>query len=165
MLLLLLLGCSDSVRLHRRQPTRLLRPWDSLGKNTRVGCQVYSIVFWYFCRLCSIIGYYKIMRIILHISLIIVSSGQKQFTQHLEQCLASTQCVLSRFSHVRLFVTLWTVTCQTPLSKGFSRQEYGSGLLCPSTGDLPDPGIKPMSPVAPSLQADSLLLSNQGSPQ
>ena len=51
--------------------------------------------------------------------------------------------VLSRFSCVRLFVTSWTVSHQTPLSMGFSRQEYWSGLPCPLPGDLPDPGIKP----------------------
>ena len=46
---------------------------------------------------------------------------------------------------------------------GFSRQEYWSGLSCPPPGDLPDPGIKPMAPEAPELQADSLLLSHWGS--
>ena len=45
---------------------------------------------------------------------------------------------------------------------GFSRQEYWSGLLFPPPGDLPDPGIKRSSPPAPALQADTLLLSNQG---
>ena len=50
-------------------------------------------------------------------------------------------------------VTPWTVTCQAPLSMGFSRREYWSGLPFPSPGDLPDPGIKPGSP---ELQADSL---------
>ena len=49
---------------------------------------------------------------------------------------------------------------QAPLSMGFSRQEYWSGLLCPPPGDLPDPGIEPTSPV---WQADSLPLSHQGS--
>ena len=49
--------------------------------------------------------------------------------------------------------TPWTVACQAPLSMGFSRQEYWSGLPCPSPGDLPDPGIEP---GAPALQADSL---------
>ena len=47
----------------------------------------------------------------------------------------------------------------------FSRQEYWSGLPFLSPGDLPDPGIKPVSPVAPALQADSLLLSHWGSPE
>ena len=42
-------------------------------------------------------------------------------------------------------MTLWTVTHQAPLSKGFSRQEYWSGLPCPPPGDLPDPGIEPAS--------------------
>ena len=46
-----------------------------------------------------------------------------------------------------LFLTLWTMIHGTPLSMGFSRQEYWSGLPCPPPGDLPDPGIKPMSPA------------------
>ena len=51
-----------------------------------------------------------------------------------------------------------------PQSIGFSKQEYCIELPCPPPGDLPDPGIKPVSPVTPALQADSLLLSHQGSP-
>ena len=51
-------------------------------------------------------------------------------------------CVQSHFSYVRLSVTLWTVACQAPLSMGFSRQEYWSGLPCPLPGDLPNPRIK-----------------------
>ena len=47
----------------------------------------------------------------------------------------------------------WTIACQTPLSMGFSRQEYWSGVPFPSPGDLPNPGIEPQSPA---LQADSL---------
>ena len=49
--------------------------------------------------------------------------------------------MLSRFSHVQLCVTLWTMACQAPLSLGFSRQEYWSGLPCPLLGDRPNPGI------------------------
>ena len=48
-------------------------------------------------------------------------------------------------------VTPWTVACQAPLSMGFSRQEYWSGLSFPSLGDLPDPGIEPMSLMSPAL--------------
>ena len=48
-------------------------------------------------------------------------------------------------------MTPWTVACQAPLSMGFSRQEYWSGLSFPSPGDLPDPGIEPGSSA---LQAD-----------
>ena len=47
--------------------------------------------------------------------------------------------------HVRLFVTPWTVASQAPLSMGFPRQKYWSGLPFPSPGDLPNPGIKPVS--------------------
>ena len=54
-------------------------------------------------------------------------------------------CVLRHFSHVQLFVTLWTVVRQIPLSMGFSRQEYWNVLPCPSPGALPDPGIEPAS--------------------
>ena len=51
--------------------------------------------------------------------------------------------MLSPFSHVQLFVTLWAVAHQAPLSMGSSRQEYWSGLPCPSPGGLPNPGIEP----------------------
>ena len=61
-------------------------------------------------------------------------------------------------SCVQLFVTPWTVACQAPLSMGFSRQEYWSGLPFPPPRDLPDPGIKPLSLVSPALQVDSLPL-------
>ena len=59
-------------------------------------------------------------------------------------------CVKS-LSHVQLFVTLWTVAHQAPLSIGFFRQEYWSGLPWPPPGDLPNPGIEPTSPVALAL--------------
>ena len=68
-------------------------------------------------------------------------------------------CMLSCFSCIQLFATLWTLAHQSPLCMGFSRQEYWSGLPGPPLGDLPDPGVEPASPVAPALQADSLLLS------
>ena len=55
----------------------------------------------------------------------------------------------------------WTVAYQAPLSMGFSRQEYWSGLPFPSPGDLPYPGIKPGSPA---LEADALPSEPQGSP-
>ena len=61
------------------------------------------------------------------------------------------ECMLNRFSRVRFFATLWTVACQTPLSMGFSRQEYWSGLPCSPPVDLPDPGIKPASLMSPAL--------------
>ena len=53
-------------------------------------------------------------------------------------------------SRVQLFATPWTLDCQAPLSMGFSWQEYWSGLLFPSPGDLPDPGIKLRFPALTS---------------
>ena len=62
--------------------------------------------------------------------------------------------VLSWFSRVWLFVTLWTVAHQALLSMGFSRQEYWSGLSCPSPGDLPDLGIEPASDMTRALAGE-----------
>ena len=64
-------------------------------------------------------------------------------------------CVCVCVSLVRSEI-LWTRAQQAPLSMGFSRQEYGSGLPFPLPGDLPNSGIQPVSPVSPALQADSL---------
>ena len=71
-------------------------------------------------------------------------------------CVCVCVCVSARLllcsqSHVQLFATPWTVACQAPLSKGFSRQENWSGLSFPSPGDLPGPGIKPESLASPAL--------------
>ena len=65
----------------------------------------------------------------------------------------------SSLSHVWLFATPRTTARHAPLSMGFSRQEYWSGLPFPPVGDLPDPGIETMSLASPALQADSLPLS------
>ena len=68
--------------------------------------------------------------------------------------------LLLLLSRVLLLATPWTVEHQAPLSMGFSWQEYWSVLPFPLQGNLPDPGIEPMSPA---LQVDSLLLRHQGS--
>ena len=62
-------------------------------------------------------------------------------------------------SHVGIFATLWTEAFQAPLSMGFPRQEYWSGLPFPSPGDLPDPGIESGSPA---LEADALTSERLG---
>ena len=67
-------------------------------------------------------------------------------------CRQVTRKCLS-LSHVGLFATPWTIAHQVPLSVGFSRQEYWSGLPFPSLGDFPDPGIEPGSPA---LQVESV---------
>ena len=74
------------------------------------------------------------------------------------------ECEVFLLSENQLLATPWTVARQAPLFMGFSRQEYWSGLSFPYPGNLPNPGIQPMSPVSPALQADSLLLSHLGSP-
>ena len=62
-------------------------------------------------------------------------------------------CVLSLFSHIQLFTTLWTVAHQAPLSMIFSRREYWNRLPCHPPGHLPDPGIEPTSFMSPALAA------------
>ena len=61
--------------------------------------------------------------------------------------------------------TLWTIVRQAPLSMGFSRQELWSGLPRPPPGDLPNTGIKSISPASPALQVHFLLLSYWGNPE
>ena len=79
-------------------------------------------------------------------------------------CVCVCVCVLSPISHVRLFATLQTVSCQAPLFMGLSRQEYYSGWPFPSPGDLPDPGVEPESLTSPAWQAGSLPLVPPGKP-
>ena len=194
---------SDSVRPHRRQPTRLPRPWDSPGKNTGVGCHFLlqcmkvksesevvqscptisnpmncslpgssvhgifqaRVLEWKLCP-------YKNLHTVAHISFI-------HNCQNLEEPRHPSvhewiNCGISRQWNIACMrvwsvssvmfgsATLWTIAHQTPLSMGFSRQEYWSGLPCPPPpGDLPDPGIKPTS----ALQADSLSTEPPGKPQ
>ena len=66
--------------------------------------------------------------------------------------LQSIVCVVSRFNCIWLFVTLWTVARQALLFMGFSRQEHWSRLPFSPSGDLPYPGIKPMSLISPALE-------------
>ena len=84
-------------------------------------------------------------------------NGKTQWKKLLEQTehwcfggLELLECMLSHFSHVWLFVTLWTVA-QAPLSMGFSREEHWSGLPCPPPGDLSDPGMEAESLMSPIL--------------
>ena len=79
-------------------------------------------------------------------------------------CYRMCVCVLSHFSHVRLFVTLWTTALQAPLSMGFYRQEYWNGLPFPSPGDPPEPGIEPSSPDAPALAGRFFTTKPSGKP-
>ena len=87
------------------------------------------------------------------------SSNPRRHLSRSKPCTKGSQvpvclmcCVLRHFSRVLLFVTLWTLAHQGPLSMGFSRQEYWSGLACPPSGHLPNPGIKPSSHVSCSAR-------------
>ena len=124
---------------------------------------LFHIIDWYpwtkyqclsFLRRCFVftIPYYFYFNKNLFIHLFI----QQIFTEHLTVPCA----VLSRFSCVWLCVTPWTIAHQAPLSKGFSRQEYWSGLPFPTPGNLPDWGIEHSSPT----QAGSLPLAPPGKP-
>ena len=75
-------------------------------------------------------------------------------SQDQRPCLLScrvSRAMPSRFSRVQLFATPWTVAHQAPLSMGFFRQKYWSGLPCPPPGDLPDPGMETVSLLSPAL--------------
>ena len=68
---------------------------------------------------------------------------------------AKGRCLRAKsLSCVLLFATPWSVAHQAPLSMGFSRQEYWSGLACPPPGHLPDPGIEPVSLISPALASE-----------
>ena len=71
-------------------------------------------------------------------------------------------CVLT---HIQIFASPWTVAHQAPLSMGFSRQEYWSGLSCSPPGDLPHPGIEPASPKSPALAGRFFTTEPPGKPQ
>ena len=77
------------------------------------------------------------------------------------KCFYVYAAALSCFTHVQLFANPWTVARQAPLSMGFSRQDYWSGLPCSSLGNSPNPGVEPRSPA---LQADSLPSDPPGEP-
>ena len=93
------------------------------------------------------------------VSINILGISKVKWTWYL-QCLPA--CLLSYFSRVWLFATLWTIAHQSPLSMGFSRQEYWSGLPHPAPGDFPNPGIEPLSPA---LLAGSLPSEPWGKPR
>ena len=79
--------------------------------------------------------------------------------------VSSCVCMLSHFNHVWLFVSLWTVTPQAPLSLVYSRQESWNGMPCPPPGHLPNPGIKPVSLMSPTLAGKSFTTGVTGKPQ
>ena len=73
-------------------------------------------------------------------------------------CVSMCVCMISQFSHVWLFTTLWTRACQGPLSMGFSGQVYWNGLPCLPPGDLRNPEIKPQCSTVQSLSCVPLFV-------
>ena len=82
-------------------------------------------------------------------------------TVTIEVSIMSQFCSVQSLSRIQLFATPWTVACQAPLPMGFSRQQYWSGLPCPSPRDLLNPGIEPRSLA---LHADFLPSEPPGKP-
>ena len=161
------------------------RPWDSPGKNTGVGChcllrEAHSKNLKFHRKrflvkdsrdkfLTRVISWSLIPwgTVCVAVTASCPCNAHPFFLPNRTSVLSKIQCarVLSHFSPVWFFMTLWTVAHQAPLSMGSSRQEYWSGLPCPYPRDLPDPGIKPASPEASVLQVDSLLLSHREDPK
>ena len=133
-------------------PTRLLCAWDSLGKNTRLGCHA------------LLQGTFPTQGSNPH--LLCFLFWQAGSLPRSQQGIHGTK-IKRMISEVKVtqscqtLATPWTVAHKVPLSMGFSRQDYWSGLPFPSPGDLPDPGIEPMTPA---LQADSLPTELGGKP-
>ena len=68
-------------------------------------------------------------------------------------------------SHIRLFAASWTIACQAPLSVGFPREECWSGVSSPTPGDLPDPGMEPVSLASLALAGRFLTTAPPGEPK
>ena len=89
-------------------------------------------------------------------------SGGRRPWRRFTHLFSSDVCACSAAKTVLLFPTPWKADLRAPLSMGFSRQEYWSGLSCPPPGDLPNPGIKPR--FLPHCRWILYQLSHQGSP-
>ena len=81
-----------------------------------------------------------------------------------EETRTSHVCVHNVTSVMSDSARLWTIALQAPLSMGFSRQEYSSGLPCPPPGDLPDSGIKPTCLMSPALADRLFTIEPPGKP-
>ena len=126
---------SDSSRPHGLQPTRLPHPWDSPGKNTRVGCH-------FLLRCMKVKSERKVAQLCLTLSNPMDYSLPGSSVHGIFQArvlewvaIAFSYMILSSvqsLSRIRLFATPWTAAYQAPLSMGYSRQESWSGLPLPS---------------------------------
>ena len=140
---------SDSVRPHRRQPSRLPRPWDSPGKNTGVGCH-------FLLQCMKVKSEREVAQSCPTISDPMDCSPPGSSVHGIFQARVLEWGVIAfsqeHWSVYIFFVVSVAQACPTlhdphGLSMKFSRQEYWRGLPFPSPGDLPDPGIKLGSPT------------------
>ena len=138
---------SDSFATPKTVAHQTPRPWNFPGKNTGVGCHF---------LLQGIFPTQGLNPCLLHWQLDSLPLCRQLVGW---QVGVGEKCVLSHSSCVWVFATPWAIALQAPLSMGFSRQEYWSGLPCPPPGDLPNPGIEPGSSA---LQANSLPSEQQG---
>ena len=103
------------------------------------------------CSIIALIKYQKRLRWTKDFSSHTHTNTHKHTHTHTHTHIYMHAYMLSRFSHVWLFVTLCTLASQAPLSMGFSRQEYWSGLLCVPPGDLPNQEMELVSLISPAL--------------
>ena len=130
--------------------TSLLLPCDFLGKSTGVGC--HFLLQRIFLTQGSNPGLPYCRQMLYHLS----HQGSHSIIYicihtHTHTHTHKHTCALSHFPHGQLFVTLWTIVHQAPLSMEFFRPKYWSGLPSPSPGDLPNPGMQPASLMSPAL--------------
>ena len=145
---------SDSLWPYALLPARLLYSWDFPGKNAKVGChflfqwisptQDQTRVACISCTGRQILYCWTTRNLSIENRLLtFYVSGYVPWTIYM--WIMVLVCVLNHFSLVQLFATLWAVACHAPLSMGFSRQKYWSGLPCPLPGDILEPGIELVS--------------------
>ena len=106
---------------------------------------------WHPCRACCCLGLPEEVALLWMLQLtlkVLRAKGNSFLKENLQGCRGRFACMCTQLlSHIWLFATPWTAAHQGPLSMGFPRQEYWSGLPFPPPGHLPDPGIEPLSPA------------------
>ena len=110
----------------------------------------HSVVFLYFFALITEEGFFNLS---------LLFFGTLHSNGNIFPLLLCFSLLFFCFSYVQVFVALWTVARLSPLSMGFFRQGYRSGLLYSPPGDLPELGIEPMSLMSPAL-ADGLFTTS-----
>ena len=151
---------SGSLRPYGLKPARLLCPWESPGKNIRVGGHALlqgifptqspkSSALQANSWLLSHWGSPLFNTYMFHICILYMLFDTNIYYVYFkaESVAVDVLLSLSSLSCVWLFVTPWTLVCQVPLSMGFPRWEYWSGLPFPSPGNLPILGIKSTTPA------------------